>query len=153
MWNKLFPKTVENEYKGHILGLTLLVIYTFKSFLSGVIHMFASDGGAQSIASVALDQFSGGGAESVITMFGLWGMEQFVIGLIVLVVITRYRGLIPMMALVYVIEYAGRMAIPLFTPGLVTAHTPPGASAAIVLVPLTVTMLILTLYIPMKKRE
>lgn len=152
MWNKLFPKTVNNEYKGHILGLILIMFYTLKSFVSGSIHMFASDGGAQSIASVALDQFSGGGAESVITMFGLWGMEQFVIGLITLVVLLRYKGLVPMMALAYLIEYAGRMASHLFTPGLVTSHTPPGAAADTVLVPLTLIMLILTLYIPKKKR-
>lgn len=106
-----------------------------------------------SIASVALDQFSGGGAESVITMFGLWGLEQVVIGLIALVILFRYRGLVPMMALVYVVEYAGRMAAPLFTPGLVTAHTPPGAAADMILVPLTLAMLLFTLYIPKKKRE
>jgi len=57
-----------------------------------------------------------------------------------------------MMALVYVVEYAGRMTTPLFTPGLVTAHTPPGAAADTVLVPLALVMLLLTLYRPKKKR-
>jgi len=153
MWNKLFPKTADNNYMGHFLGMLILMAFVAKSFLSGSIHMFASDGGAMSIASVALDQFSGGGAESVITMFGLWGMEQFVIGLIALVILLRYRGLVPMMALVYAVEYAGRMASSLFTPGLVTAHTPPGAAADMILVPLTLVMLVLTLYIPKKNRK
>jgi len=152
MWNKLFPKTVENKYTGHVLGLILLGLYVFKSFFAGSVHMFAPDGGAQIIGSVALDQFTRGGADSVITVFGLWGMEQFVIGLIGLVVLVRFKALIPMMTLVYVVEYIGRMALPLFTPGLVTAHTPPGAAADTVLVPLAVLMLVLTLYRPKKKR-
>ncbi len=152
MWNKLFPKTVENKYNGHILGLILLGFYVFKSFFAGSVHMFAPDGGAQSIASVALDQFTGGGAESVITMFAMWGMEQFVIGLIAIVVLLRYRGLISMMGLVYVVEYIGRVITPLHTPGVVTAHTPPGPAMDAVLVPLAVLMLVLTLYRPKKKR-
>ncbi len=153
MWNKLFPKTVENKYTGHVLGLILLGFYVFKSFLAGSIHMFAPDGGAQSIGSIALDQFTEGGANSVITMFGAWGMEQFVLGLIALVILLRYKGLISMMAMAYVLEYAGRMAIPFFTPGVFSIHTPPGHAADAVLVPLAVLMLILTLYRPKKKRE
>lgn len=152
MWNKLFPAKVENSYKGLFPGMLLLGFYVFKSFLSGSIHMFAPDGGAQSIASIALDQFHNGGAESVITIFGLWGMEQFIIGLIAFVVLLRYRGLIPMMALVYVLEYAGRVAAPLYTPGIVSVHQPPGAAADTLLFPLTLVMLLLTLYRPKKKR-
>lgn len=152
-WNKLFPRTVENKYTGHVLGLILVGFYVFKSFFAGSVHMFAPDGGAQSIASVALDQFSGGGAESVITMFAMWGMEQFVIGLIAVVILWRYRGLIPMMALVYVVEYIGRVVTPLHTPGIVTVHTPPGPAADAVLLPLALIMFFLTMYIPKKKRE
>ena len=40
--------------------------------------------------------------------------EQLVIGLIAVVILLRYKALIPMMTLAYVIEHAG----------LVTAHTP-----------------------------
>ena len=152
MWNKLFPKTVENKYTGHVLGLILLGFYVFKSFFAGTVHMFAPDGGAQIIGSVALDQFTRGGADSVITVFGLWGMEQFVIGLIGLVVLVRYKALIPMMSLVYAIEYIGRITAKLYTPGLVTAHTPPGAAADTVLVPLAIVMFLLSLYLPKKKR-
>lgn len=145
MVGRIFPKTVDNRYNGPWIAKGLLILYMAKSFFAGCIHMFAPDGGAQTIGSVALDQFTAGGADSVITVFGLWGMEQFVIGLIALVVLVRYKSLIPMMALVYVVEYAGRMATPLFTPGLVTAHTPPGATADLVLVPLAVIMFLLSL--------
>lgn len=153
MWSKLFPKTVENNYTGHVLGFILLGFYVLKSFFAGSIHMFAPDGGAQSIASIALDQFTEGGADSVITMFGAWGMEQFIVGLIALVILLKYKSLIPMMAMVYVLEYTGRVALPLFTPGVLSVHTPPGHAADAVLFPLTLIMLLLTLYRPKSKRE
>lgn len=149
---RVFPKSADQNYQGHYLALLLLLLYTAKSLFSGAIHMFAPDGGAQSIASVALDQFGDGGAESVITMFGLWGMEQVIIGLISVVILLRYRSLIPMMCMFYVLEYAGRYTAKFYTPGLVTAHAPPGLVGDYVLVPLTVLMFLLAVYRPKKKR-
>lgn len=152
MWNKLLSGNVDNKYNGHIIGFILLCFYTLKSFVSGSIHMFAPDGGAQSIASITLDKFTQGGADTVITIFAMWGMEQFVIGIISLIILLKYRKLVSLMAFIYAIEYIGRFCIPLFTPGVVTAHTPPGHAADVVLVPLTLIMLLLTLYIPKHKR-
>lgn len=150
---RLFPKRADNGYAGNWLSPWMLVLYTAKSLVSAAIHMFAADGGAQSIASVALERFTAEGADSVVTMFGLWGLEQLVIGLIAVVVLLRYRSLIPMMSLAYVIEYAGRMASPLYTPGLATAHAPPGAVADKLLLPLALAMLALSLVRPKGKRH
>jgi hypothetical protein len=146
MLETLFPKEANNHYKGHKLAKWLLYLYVFKSFFAGCIHMFASDGGAMSIGSVALDQFTQGGADSVITMFGLWGAEQFVIGIIAVIVLWRYKSLVPMMLGIYAIEYSFRGLAHLFTPGLVTANTPPGAAADTILVPLAIVMFIIALY-------
>ena len=143
--NKIFPTVADNNYHGHKIAKWLLMFYVFKSFVAGSIHMFAPDGGAQSIASIALDQFTEGGANSVITMFGLWGMEQFIIGLIGLVILWRYQSLIPMMSGVYILEYFMRGISHLYTPGVVTAHTPPGVAADYVLIPLAILMFLLSL--------
>ena len=153
MMKKVFPRTVDNTYDGLEIAKWVLVLFIAKSFFAAGVHMFAPDGGAQSIASMALDQFTQGGADSVVTMFGMWGIEQLVIGLIGVVVLVRYRALIPMMALVYVVEYALRFAAPMFTPGVVTAHTPPGRMADFVLVPLSVVMFALSLITPRAKRR
>ena len=118
MLEKIFPKTVDNSDKGHWTAKWLLFLFAAKSFFPAGVHMFASDGGAQGNGSVALDQFSQGAAETVVTMFGAWGLEQLVIGLIALVVLLRYRTLIPMMSLAYIIEYVLRTTLPLYTPGL-----------------------------------
>lgn len=142
----LFPKIADNNYAGHKLAKWVLYIYVFKSFFAGCVHMFAADGGAQSIGSVALDSFTQGGADSVVTMFGMWGMEQIIIGLIAVLILWRYKSLIPMLWGIYAIEYIGRGVIPLITPGLVTVNTPPGAAADYVLIPLAIAMFLLALF-------
>ena len=145
MLQKIFPTVADNIYRGHWIAKWLLIFYVAKSFLAGGIHMFSADGGAQSIASITLDQFTQGGANSLITIFAMWGMEQMVIGLIGVVILLRYQSLIPMMTLVYVCEYLGRFSMSFITPGVVSAHTPPGAVADLVLIPLTVVMFLLSL--------
>ena len=82
MMNVLLPDVADNTLKAHRITYWVLWIYVFKSMFAGAVHMFASDGGAQSIGSVKLDDFTQEGADSVVTMFGLWGMEQFVICLL-----------------------------------------------------------------------
>lgn len=141
---RVFPKIADNSYQGRWTALWVFGFFTAKSLVAAGIHMLAADGGAQSIASVALDQFTTGGADSVVTMFGLWGLEQLVIGLLAVAILLRYRALIPLMSLAYVVEYALRTVSPLFAPGLQTAHTPPGATADTVLLPLSVVMLVLS---------
>jgi len=143
--DRLFPKVAYNTYNGHKLAKWLLMFYVFKSLLAGGIHMFASDGGAQTIASVTLDEFTQAGADSVITFLGLFGMEQLIIGIIGLIILWRYKSLIPMMCGIYFLEYTLRGLAHLYTPGLTTAHTPPGATMDYVLIPLAAVMLFLSL--------
>lgn len=142
----LFPKIVDNHYKGHKIVLWILGFYVVKSFLASGIHMFAADGGAQSIGSITLDAFTQGGADSVITIFSLWGMEQFVIGIIVLVILWRYKSLIPFAWAIYSIEYLGRFFIPMLKPGFATDHVPPGAILDYILVPLAILMFVISIY-------
>ena len=142
---RLLPTVADNNYQGHKIAKGLLIFYVFKSFFAGCVHMFAYDGGAQSIGSVTLDQFTLKGADSVITMFGLWGMEQFIIGLIGFIIIRRYQSLIPLMCGVYVLEYIMRGISGLYTPSLSTAHTPPGAVGDYILIPLAIIMFLLSL--------
>ena len=153
MKNILFPKHPDNNYKGHKLAMWVLCLYVFRSFLAGFIHMFASDGGAQSIASINLDMFSDGASDTIITMFAMWGMEQFVIALIILVILINYKSLIPAAWLIYAIEFTGRWLIPMFKPGVQSTHTPPGHVIDYIFVPLSILMFIFALYTSQKRSK
>ena len=108
--------------------------------------MFAEDGGAGSIASVTLDSFTDGGANTVITVFALWGLSQLIIGLIYVIVIWRYQSLIPLMYVFFSFEYFMRLLTPAYSPGLALAETAPGEVGNIIFLPLGLVMLWLSLH-------
>jgi hypothetical protein len=66
------------------------VISTVRSF----IHLLSPDGGSGSIARMNL---SVAGADGIIFAFALWGSSQLLMAIIQLLVVVRYRSLIPFM--------------------------------------------------------
>jgi hypothetical protein len=88
---------------------------TVRSF----IHMVAPDGGAQSIATI--DVSVAGGA-NIIAIVGQWGAIQLLLALLLWVLLLRYRGLVPLVLLVFMLEpglraFAGHLK-PLLTEGV-----------------------------------
>lgn len=119
-------------------------VFTVIAIISAVrscIHIFAPDGGAGTIAGMDL---SVAGASGIVFAFALWGSAQLVYALIQLAVAFRYRSLVPAMYLLLFIETALRMLVGHLKP-VTFAHTPPGATANYVMLPLSALMLILSL--------
>ncbi len=139
---RLFPKTVDNGYRGSPVARWAFLALAGVSIARSCIHLFAPDGGAGSIAGIDL---ADGGAASIVFTFALWGLSQLIYGLIQLLVALRYRTLIPLMYLLLVVETVGRMAVGRFKPP-VLLHVPPGGTADYVMLPLTVLMLVLSLW-------
>lgn len=145
MIEKLLPQQVSNEYRGHVLAKWVFAALTLITLGRSLIHMFAEDGGAQSIASIPLDTFSDGAAMTVITIFGIWGLSQLLIGLLYAIVIWRYQSLIPLMYVFFSFEYFMRLIGFLYTPGLEKLDTAPGEVANLIFLPLGLVMLWLSL--------
>lgn len=139
----IFPKTIDNEFRGYKIALYLFYVITAVTIWRSQHHLFAIDGGAQSIATIPLDTFSISGSQAVIGAFSLWGLSQLIIGFIYLIVSLRYRAIIPLLYLIMAFEYLIRATyIPWFKP-VPTAGTAPGAVANIPFIIFSITMLIL----------
>ena len=145
MLNKLLPQTVTNEYRDHPLAQWALAALTVITIGRSLVHMFAADGGAQSIASITLDRFTPGGANTVITMFALWGLSQLLIGLLYALVLWRWQSLIPMMYLFFSFEYLMRLLAGLYSPGVEKLQTAPGEVVNLIFLPLGLVLLYLSL--------
>ena len=145
MLEKLFPKNVKNVYRGHALAEWILAALTLLTLGRSLIHMFAEDGGAQSIASMPVDTFSGDAGNAVITIFALWGLSQLIIGMLYALVLWRYQSLIPLMYALFSFEYFMRLISSVYSPGLETVNTAPGAIGNILLLPLGQVMLAFSL--------
>ena len=102
-----------------VTGLFLLL-----GLVRSCIHLFASDGGASSIAGV--DTTVTGG-DNIIAIFHQWGAIQLILALLLSLLFLRYPGFTPLVLLTLALDpilrwIAGRM-LPLTTVG-----TPPGES-------------------------
>ena len=132
MNNRLLPSSFDNNFDGHPASLWLFGLITTVTLGRSLTHIFLPDGGAQSIATVPLSQYSSGAESSVISVFALWGLSQLLIALVMLIAALRYRSMVPLLYLFLVVEYSARICIGIFKP-LETLQTPPGAIGNLVL--------------------
>ena len=84
------------------------------------------------------------GAAAVIHIPALWGLSQLMFGLLYVVVLWRYQAWIPLMWLLTVIEYSGRLFLTVAKPFEIRG-TAPGAVGNYILIPLALIMLFLSL--------
>jgi hypothetical protein len=144
MLDRLFPITAANEYRGASTAKWVFAALTVLTIGRSLAHILLPDGGAQSIATIPLDDFTTNGAAAIIHVFALWGLSQLMFGLLYVVVLWRYRALIPLMWLFAVIEYSGRLLLTFAKP-LEIEGTAPGAIGNYILIPLALLMLVLSL--------
>lgn len=140
----ILPSTVTNEYRGTRVAIAFFGLLTAVSIARSLVHIIAADGGAQSIATIPLSSFGDAAAAAVVHVFALWGLSQLVVGVLSLVVLVRYRSLIPLFYLIALFEYTIRLVLTLAKPVEVT-HAAPGAIGNYVMVPLLLAMFVLSL--------
>lgn len=143
----LLPASAGNIVLGTKLPVYLFMLLAVISTVRSCIHLFAADGGAGSIAGMNLDVE---GASGIIFAFALWGSSQLIYAFIQLVVAFRYQSLVPAMYLLLIVETLLRELVGHLKP-VTFRHTPPGAMANHVLLPLAALMLMLSIWSARKK--
>ncbi|MCA0931279.1 hypothetical protein LCM02_02370 [Lutimonas saemankumensis] len=141
---KVLPKEINNNYEGRKIALYLFYLFTIMTLVRSLIHIFAPDGGAQTIATIPLDTFTDEGASAVILIFSLWGLSQLIMGIFYVIVSWRYRSLIPLMYLFIFIEYLMRFILGTLKP-IETNGTAPGAIINFIFPPLVIILFLLSL--------
>jgi len=134
----LLPARADNTVRGMKLPLYVFAAIAILGTVRSCIHLLAPDGGAGSIAGMDLSA----GRDGIVFAFALWGSAQLVYAAIQLVVVFRYRSLVPFMYLMLIVETLLRMLVGRMKPVAFT-HTPPGAIGNYVVLPLAFLMLAL----------
>lgn len=140
IWSRFLPPSSE-EYKGTKIALYFLALVAVVSTIRSLIHIFAVDGGAGSIAGISVDVQGG---INIIAMFGQWGASQLILAIFCWLTILRYRFLTPFMLAVIALEQVLRIAVGQLKPVEVAAP-PPGEIGSYILLPLSLLALILSL--------
>ena len=118
---KVLPKN-PSSFEGFRIIRLIAGLYMSVMVARSCIHLFASDGGAQSIAGV---DTSVEGGENIIAIFHQWGAIQLILAILLLVLFFRYPGLTPLILLTLTLDpilrfIAGQQM------SLTTTGTPPG---------------------------
>jgi hypothetical protein len=79
-----------------------------------------------------------------LSLFALWGLAHLTISLLCIVVLLRYRALIPLMLALLLLEQASRKLLVQVTP-IIKTGTPPGSWVNLVLIALLLIGLVLSL--------
>lgn len=144
MIKQILPETIDNQFKGKPLAYWAFILITLLTIARSLVHIFMPDGGAETIATIPLGNFGVEGAQTVILMFGYWGISQLLLGILYLIVTLKYRSLIPLMYLFLCAEYILRLVVGWAKP-IITESTAPGAIGNYVMIPLAMVMFFLAM--------
>lgn len=113
MFSRLFPKQFDNSYRGHVLALWLFALLAFIKLamgfnVSGLNPWIDNRYIATSVDGIPLDSYGPEAASTFMFMFASWGLILFVLGLLCLIALIRYRAMVPFLYLMLAIEQFGR---------------------------------------------
>jgi hypothetical protein len=107
MLDSLIPTPADNRYRGNRLGLWLFCLMPIKIAM-GANVMLNAPTVAQSADGVPVQTFDANARSAFLFVFAAWGLCQLILGLASLVVVLRYRSLVPLAFLALLLEQAGR---------------------------------------------
>ncbi len=118
---ELLPKN-PTKFEGFRAVRIVTAIYLLVMVVRSCIHLFAADGGAQSIAGI---NTSVEGGNNIIAIFHQWGAIQLILAVLLFVLFFRYPGFTPLILLTLALDpvmrfIAGQMM------SLTSTGTPPG---------------------------
>jgi hypothetical protein len=116
MFDRLFPKQFDNTYRGHRLGFWLFILVVLMELAMGTNSMINTRTVAMQADGIPLDQYGAGGADAVVAIFALAALFRVLIALQCVVVLVRYRAMIPLMYLLWLILHLGSKALLLLHP-------------------------------------
>lgn len=151
MLNRLLPRQADNTYRGYRLALWLFGILVLVKTIISINSMINGRDVASSADGIPLDTFTPEGARTVVSLFAHLGLANFVICLLCIVVLARYRALVPLMFSLLLLQHLARKLIHQVMP-IVTTGSPPASVINLVLLALMVVGLALSLGSPNKTR-
>lgn len=144
MLSRIFPKQIDNHYRGHRFALWLFYPLLFMKLAIDLVAIFSKDGGAQSADGIPLDTFGAGGAEAVIGVVAFLGLAGLLLRLLSVLALVRYRAMIPLLYVLMVVEYIGHKGIGWMKP-IARVGPPSGSFVSLGLFALSLLGLVLSL--------
>jgi hypothetical protein len=144
MLDQFLPQRVDNTYRGYRLALWLFAMVVVMKVAMSLNSIFNGYMVASSADGIPLDTFPSAAAQTVVSLFAVWGLAHLMICLLCILVLARYRSMAPLMLALLLLEHLSRRLILQLLP-IVRTGTPPGFFVNLVLLALMIAGLALSL--------
>ena|SRR5690348_7766374 len=137
MPDQLFPRQIDNNYRGTKVALWLFGLVLFVRSGIGANSIINSDRVASTADGIPIHAFPPAAVQIVLFMFAAWGLAQLVISVIGVLALIRYRALVPLMFALFLLEHVSRKLVGIVRP-VTTVGTPRGFYVNLLLLTLMV---------------
>jgi len=144
MFNQLLPHRIDNNYRGYKVALWLFALVVLTRAAMSLGSIFRGYSVASGPDGIPLDTLTPAGAQTVVSLMALLGLATFVICLLGILVLARYRSMIPLMFALLLVQSMGGRLILHFLP-IVRTKTPPGFYVNLILLAFMIVGLALSL--------
>jgi len=144
MLDKLFPRVLDNTYRGYTAALWLFgTVAAIKLLQSGAI-IFNGYSTVIGADGIPLDTYPAAASQTIVGLFGLIALWRLLFCLLGVLVLVRYRGAVPLMLMLFALQFLGAELLAQFAP-IARIGTPPGIIVNLILFALMLIGLALSL--------
>jgi len=144
MLTRLFPRTLDNAYRGSKLALWLLGITILLKATQSVAIIFDGRRTAMNADGIPIDTYPAAAAQTILALFALLSLWRLLVCLAGVIVLARYRAAAPLMLAAFLLQYLAGLLLLRFVP-LGSVGTPPGPTVNMALAALVLIGLLLSL--------
>lgn len=144
MLEKLLPQPIDNTYRGYKAALWLLGLVIGVRMLQSTFIIFNGYSTVTGADGIPLDTYPAAAAQTIVGIFAQSSLWRLIFCLLGVLVLIRYRGAVPLMFVLFLLNFLGAQLLSQFVP-LVRVGTPPGPIVNLVLFALMVIGLALSL--------
>lgn len=141
----LLPPRADNSYQGHKSALWIFALIVLMKTGIAASTLFNGRVAATRADGIPLDTFGTAGAQAFVSIFAAWGLAQLMLSAVAVLVLFRYRSLVPFMFSLLLFEHVARRVV-FFVLPMPRLGSPPGFWINVVLLGLMAAGLMLSLW-------
>ena len=145
MLNPIFPRQADNAYRGQRLELWLLGVVILLRLIMGANSTFNTYRIATTADGIPVDSYPAAAAQTILSMFAALGLNYLLWALFAIIVLIRYRTLVPLTFLLLLTGLLARRVQSFFLPVPIVG-APPAKTVGLVLITIMVAGLALSLW-------
>jgi hypothetical protein len=145
MFEDMLPRSFDNSYRGQKLALWLFGLLVLMKSVIGLNSIFNGAGVMTTADGIALNTYPAAAAQNLVALWALLGLSHIFFALLCVIVLIRYRGMVPLMFGLLLLQHLGGRLIDHFLP-IVRTGAPPASAINLALLMLIIVGLGLSLW-------